>query len=142
MKLKNSYIVCQENVFMLLFALFVSERNTESIFLVSPGGGRDYTYSPVGMNATLECRVSNDDLIILWEVDDLLFGCHSTTLNERGIYQSSMVKSSEGVISILVVFGNTAENNGSNVCCLSPVGRLLVENCTTLILYGNAAWIA
>ena len=142
MKLKNSYIVCQENVFMLLFALFVSERNTESIFLVSPGGGRDYTYSPVGMNATLECRVSNADLIILWEVDDLLFGCHSTTLNERGIYQSGMVKSSEGVISILVVFGNTEENNGSNVCCLSLVQRLLVENCTTLILYGNPAWIA
>ena len=131
------YFICQEPILMLLFAPFMRKMNAEGTFLISPGGGRDYTYSPVGQNATLECRVSNDHL--LWEVDNLRFqGSQSTVLNERGIYQSEsdMVASSEGLASVLVVFGNTTENNRSKVCCLSPERKGLVENCTTLILYG------
>ena len=135
------YFICQEFILMLFFAPVVRNLNAESIFLISPGGGRDYTYSPVGVNATLECKVRNDDLIILWEVGDLLFGSHSTKLNERGIYQSGMAPSSEGLTSILVVFGNITDNNGSKICCLLLEGRMIIENCTTIILYGKAAWI-
>ena len=131
------YFICQELILMLLFASFMRKMNAEGTFLISPGGGREYTYSPVGQNASLECRVSNDDL--LWEVDELRFGSHSTRLNERGIYQSAndIVASSQGLISILVVFGNITENNGSKVCCLSLVGRDVLLSCTTLILYGK-----
>ena len=135
------YLICQELILMLSFVPVVRKMNAESIFLISPGGGRNYTYSPVGVNATLECKVRNDGLIILWEVGDQLFESHSTKLNERGIYQSGMVPSSEGLASILVVFGNITDNNGSKVCCLLLEGRMLIENCTTIILYGNAAWI-
>ena len=95
------YFVCRELALMLLLAPFVRKMNPEGTFLVPPGGGRDYTYSPVGVNATLECRVSNSDLS--WEVDNLCFGSQSTTLksNQRRIYQSDMDASSEGLASIL-----------------------------------------
>ena len=134
------YLICQELILILFFAPVVRKMNAESIFLISPGGGRNYTCSPVGVSATLECKVRNDGPILLWEVGDLLFGSHSTKLNERGIYQSGMVPSLEGLASILIVFGNITDNNGSKVCRLL-LWRMLIENCTTIILNGNAAWI-
>ena len=105
------------------------------IFLVSPGGGRDYTYSPVGVNATLECTVSSNDLS--WEVDNLHFEGYSTILNKRGIYQSEQTASSEGLSSVLLVLGNMTVNNGSEVCCQTLVRRSLADICTTLIIYGK-----
>ena len=111
--------------------------NYLDIVLVSPGGGRDYIYSPIGENATLECTVSSDDLS--WEVDDLHFESYSTILNERGIIQSAneQTTSSEGLSSVLLVLGNMAENNDSKVCCLTLVRRSLADICTTLIIYGK-----
>ena len=135
MKQKKFHFICQEFILVLLLAPFMRKMNPEGTFLISPGGGRDYTYSPVGVNATLECRVSNREL--LWEVDNLRFTSHSTTLNEMGIFQNDMVASSEGLVSVLLLFG--IENNGSKVCCLTFVRKKLVENCTTLVLYGKAS---
>ena len=110
--------------------------NYLDIFLVSPGGGRDYTYSPVGVNATLECKVRNNDLLT-WEVDKLRFGSQSTILNERGIFQSEQTASSEYLSSVLLVHGNTAENNGSKICCETLVRKSIADICTTLIIYGK-----
>ena len=109
--------------------------NYLDIFLVSPGGGRDYTYSPVGVNATLECTVSSNDLS--WEIDKLRFESYNSILNERGIFQSEQTASSEGLSSVLLVLGNITENNGSKVCCETLVRRSLVDICTTLIFYGK-----
>ena len=136
MKLKNSYLVCQEFILMLLFAPFVRKLNSEGTFLISPGGGRDYTYSPVGVNATLECKVRNNDLLT-WEVDNLRFGSESTILNERGVFQSEQTASSEGLSSVLLVHGNMTENNGSKICCLTLVRKSIADICTTLIIYGK-----
>ena len=106
-------------------------------FIVPPGGGRDYIYSPVGMNATLECRVSINYLS--WEVDGFHFEIYSAILNERGIYQpqSEQIASSEGLSSILLVLGDITENNGTKVCCETLVRRSLADICTTLIFYGR-----
>ena len=38
---------------------------------MSPGRGRDYTYSPVGVNATLGCRVASNDLA--WSINHIEF---------------------------------------------------------------------
>ena len=108
--------------------------NYLDIFLVSPGGGRDYTYSPAGVNATLECTVSSNDLS--WEIDKLRFESYNSILNERGIFQSKQTASTD-LSSVLLVFGNMAENNGSKVCCETLVRRSLVDICTTRIIYGK-----
>ena len=113
-------------------------------FLVSPGGGRDYTYSPVGVNATLECTVSSNGRRLSWEIDDFHFeSYYSTILNERGIYQiaSEQAASSEGLSSVLLVLGNMAENNGTKVCCETLVRRSLADICTTLIIYGKKLYL-
>ena len=109
--------------------------NYLDIFLMSPGGGRNYTYSPVGENATLDCKVASNDLS--WEVDDLHFESYSIVLNERGIYQSEQTASSDGLSSVLLVHGNMTENNATKVCCETLVRRSLVDICTTLIFFGK-----
>ena len=58
------------------------------IFLVSPGEGRDYTYSPVGVNATLDCEVASNELA--WSINNTRFGRENEInfLTNRGIFQS------------------------------------------------------
>ena len=112
--------------------------NYLDIFLVSPGGGREYTYSPVGVNATLECTVSSNGQRLSWIVDNFHFEIYSTLLNERGIYQlqSEQIASSKGLSSVLLVIGNITEND-TKVCCEALVRRSLAYICTTLIIYGK-----
>ena len=110
------------------------------LFLVRPGDGREYVYSPVDVNVTLHCAVTSTEL--LWEVDDLSFDTtfHKRRLHSRGIFRTEAVTSSEGVTtSNVTVFGNLAENNNSRICCHSQRDSVsdIEQECTILIIYGK-----
>ena len=106
-------------------------------FLVSPGGGRDYTYSSVGVNATLDCKVASNDLS--WSINNIEFDRPNERnfLHNKGIFQSELVPLSDGLSSTLFVFGYIS-NNASMVCCQIFLGEQnIVMSCTTLIVYGK-----
>ena len=98
---------------------------------IQPGGGREYTHSPVGENATLQRRVSNSTII--WEVDNLAFNRpgQRAFLNHRNIHQFDP----PALPSVLVV--GDVKNNSSRVCCSAVVGEISEGSCTTLVLYGK-----
>ena len=108
-------------------------------FLVRPGEGEDFVYSPVEVNATLYCAVN--DTYLVWEVDRLNFDTafKRDTLHSRGIFQNGLTTLTNSVTaSYVIVFGNVQMNNNSRICCqsLSLVRQELRESCTTLIIYG------
>ena len=109
------------------------------IFLESPGGGENFVYSPVDVNATFHCAVNNNN--ILWVVNMLAFDSptHRRIPHSRQIFQTEPVTSSDGVMrSSVTVFGNLAVNNNSKICCQSQLeNNEFVAQCTTLILYGR-----
>ena len=103
---------------------------------MSPGGGRDYTYSPVGVNATLNCKVASNDLT--WNINNIGFDKPNerTFFARKEIFQSELLPSPDGLSSTVFVFG-TISNNASMVCCRSLLefeGQMI--SCTTLIIYG------
>ena len=104
-------------------------------FIVYPGGGRDYTYSPVGVNATLDCKVASNDLA--WSINNIGFDRINARnfLANRGIFQSEPLSSSDGLSSTVFVFGNIS-NNASIVCC-QPLSEDQIMSCTKLIIYGK-----
>ena len=109
------------------------------IFLESPGGGEDFVYSPVDVNATFYCAVNSSN--VLWVVNMLAFDSNlqRQTLHSRQIFQTEPVTSSDGVTrSSVTVFGNLAVINNSRICCQSQLeNKEFVAQCTTLILYGK-----
>ena len=108
------------------------------MFIERPGGGEDFVYSPVDVNATFHCAVNNT--ILFWDIDMLFFdnAIHGGILNSREIFQSEQVTSSDGVTrSNVTVFGSLMDNNNTRICCQSLVGNEVYQNCTTLILYGR-----
>ena len=122
--------------FSLLFLLYRIV-STSNHFLVSPGDGEEFVYSPVNVNATLHCAVNNTNLV--WEVSGLNLDSpvQRPHLNLRGIFQSGPLISSDGVTSSsVIVLGSRELNNNTRICCQSFVNELK-ENCTTLIVYGN-----
>ena len=56
-------------------------------------------------------------------------------LTNRGIVQSDLVSSTDGLSSTVFVFGNIS-NNASMTCCESFLEGLMMS-CTTLIVYGK-----
>ena len=107
------------------------------LFLVKPGEGAEFVYSPVDFNVTLHCAVNNT--ILEWDVDGLALDhpVQGLQLNSRGIFQSEPTTPSDGVISSsVIVLGNRELNNNTKICCQSFVNGLK-ENCTTLIIYGR-----
>ena len=106
----------------------------ESInFLVRPGGGEDFVYSPVGVNATLHCAVNVSHLV--WTVDDFNFAEFCRLLNSRGIFQSKMAFN--GILSSnITIAGYIDTNNNTRVCCRSLVEEQFNQSCTTLVIYG------
>ena len=112
------------------------------IFLESPGGGENFVYSPVDVNATFNCAVNN--IHIVWVVNMLVFDSptNTRTLHSRQIFQTESVTSSDGVTrSSLTVFGNLAVHNNSKICCQSQFENSeSVTQCTTLILYGRDSY--
>ena len=139
--LSNMKSVIGTQFFSLLFLLYkIVSTNVENtdLFLVRPGDGEEFVYSPVDVNATLHCTVNNTNLV--WEVtglslDSPVQGPH---LNSRGIFQSGPIISSDGVTSSsVIVFGSRELNNNTRICCQSFVNEPK-DNCTTLIVYGKA----
>ena len=105
-------------------------------FLVRPGVGEEFVYSPIEVNATIHCAVNNTNLV--WNVDGLATDSEVArpVFNSRGIFQSTTIASERIMNSILIVFGNEELNNNSRICCQSLVGLKLRDACTTLIIYG------
>ena len=117
----------------LLYRIVSTNEDNSDLFLVRPGDGEEYVYSPVNDNATLHCTVNNSDLV--WEVDGLVLDnlVQGRQLNARGIFQSG----ADGVTSSsVIVFGSRELNNNTRICCQSYVNELK-ETCTTLIVYGK-----
>ena len=87
------------------------------------------------MNATLDCKVATNDLA--WSINNTRFVRESEInfLTNRGIFQSELVPSSDGLSSTLFVCGNIP-NNVSMVCCESFF-EVQMTSCTTLIVYGK-----
>ena len=126
--------------FLLLFLLYrivSTNEDNNNYFLVRPGDGEKFVYSPVNVNATLHCAVNNTNLA--WEVDGLALDhpVQGTQLNSRGIFQSGPIVPSDGVTSsTVIVFGSKELNNNTRICCQTFVNELK-ENCTTFIIYGR-----
>ena len=123
--------MCDLSIFTTLITLKIA------LFLVRPGDGDEFEYSPVNVNATLHCAVNNTNLE--WEVDGLAFDSdvQRSQLNSKGISQRGPIVSPGGVISSsVIVFGSIESNNNSRICCQIFVNELK-ENCITLVVYGK-----
>ena len=103
-------------------------------FLVRPGDGEEFVFSPVEVNATIHCAVNNTNLF--WDVDHLSFAELGSALNSRGIFQRTNTSSDGMTTSNLTVFGNIEMNSNIRICCRSLVGVKVRGVCTTLIIYG------
>ena len=68
-----------------------------------PGGGEEFVFSNVNVNATVHCAVNNTDPV--WEVNGLSLDSpvRGPQLNSRGIFQSGPIISSDGVTSSSVI---------------------------------------
>ena len=141
-------IIIGSHFFPTLFVMLGIVRTNEGtscesvcsdLFLVRPGDGEEFVYSPVDINATLHCVVNNTNLV--WVVDSSLFlnnEVYRPILSSRGIFQSGDSTSSDGVtISSVTVFGNQKINNNTRICCKTIVNAILEVKCTMLIIYGN-----
>ena len=108
------------------------------VFLVRPGDGKEFVYSPVDVNATVHCVVNHTN-VLLWTID--VFSLESENLrpvlNSRGIFQIGITNSSGIVESTVTVLGNREVNNNITICCLSVVNTKVEKSCTILLLYGN-----
>ena len=62
---------------------------------MSPGGGRDYTYSPVGVNATLHCKIASNDFT--WSINHIEFD----RPNERNFLYNRNFHNSNKIIYLL-----------------------------------------
>ena len=107
------------------------------LFLVRPGDGKEFVYSPVGVNVTLHCAVNNTNLV--WDVDGLASdsAVQGPELHTRGIFWSEQLSSNGIIASSVTVFGN---QELTRICCQSFANGHK-ENCTILIVYGKLTTI-
>ena len=124
---------------LILFLLYrLGSTSGNNIYLVRPGDGEEFVYSPVGVNTTLQCAVNNT--ILTWVVDTMLnfdSPVQRLVLNSRGIFQSRSTTSVDGITaSSVTVIGNRELNNNTRICC-QVFANELKENCTTLVIYGK-----
>ena len=106
------------------------------LFLVRPGNGEEFVYSPVDANATLTCAVNNT--LLYWDVAGFSFdkAIERYILNSRGVFQTTHTTEALSN-STLTVFGDIDVNNNIIICCESNEGLMHRESCTTLIIYGS-----
>lgn len=104
-------------------------------FLTRPGDGEQFVYSPVSVNATLNCI--GKARVLLWIIDGNEYGNNSdTSLNPRGIHFRIMSPTAAGITEYYIkVFGNEFNSNIS-ICCQLIMRRVFTESCTILIIYG------
>ena len=106
---KDRHVCCPK---LLLFLI--------EFFLVKPGGGEEFVYSPIEVNATIYCAVNNTSLG--WEVDDLILDSelHRPVFQPRGIFQEGPVTSSDGVTTSSVtdkkVKFHSRHNKAKHIC--------------------------
>lgn len=116
------------------------DKDTTDLFIVSPGDGEEFVYSPVGVNATLHCAVNST--ILTWSIDDRLTfenPAQKLVLDSKEIYRSGPTISTDGImVSSVTVYGKS-ENNNTRICCQTNVNGLK-ENCTTVIWYNVNAY--
>ena len=123
---------------MISQVYYLANSGVENIdlFLVRPGDGEQFVYSPVEVNATLNCAVNNTSLS--WDVDELTFDIDNRRdiLISRGIFQST---NTIGAIiqSTLTVYGDIDVNNNTKICCQYLERIVIRESCTTLVIYGK-----
>ena len=105
------------------------------LFLVRPGDGEQFVYSPVDTNTTLPCAVNNT--FLSWDVDGFSFdnAFERHLLNSRGVFQTTHATEALSN-STLTVYGDVDINNNIRICCESNEGLMYRESCTTLIIYG------
>ena len=137
--------------FFSLFCLLCKLKSSNEIstdlrlFLVSPGDGREFVYSPVGVNTTLHCAVNSTILgwvVYINSTDTLTFGnpAQKPVLDSRGIFQSGLTTSADVTASTVTVVGNRELNNHTQICCQSFMFGLK-QKCVILIIYGNNTFI-
>ena len=91
-------------------------------FLVGPGDGEEFVYSPVRINATLHCAVNNTILVLVVDGLALDSAVERPQLNSRGIFQNGPIISSDGVnliSSSVIVFGSRELNNNTRIYAVS-----------------------
>ena len=106
------------------------------LFLVRPGDGEQFVYSPIDINATLHCAVNNT--ILSWDVDRIAFdnSVREGILNSRRVFHTTHTTEALSN-STLTVYGDIDVNNNIKICCESFEGVKQRESCTTLIIYGS-----
>ena len=128
------------SIFFLLYRIVSPDKDTTDLFIVSPGDGEEFVYSPVGVNATLHCAVNST--ILTWSIDDRLTfenPAQKLVLDSKEIYRSGPTISTDGImVSSVTVYGKS-ENNNTRICCQTNVNGLK-ENCTTVIWYNVNAY--
>ena len=75
------------SIFILLYRIVSPDKDSTELFIESPGDGEEFVYSPVGVNATLNCAVNST--ILTWSIDDRLTFeslAQKLELHSRGIY--------------------------------------------------------
>ena len=135
------FVISRKFYFLLLFVIVTAVDDSRDLFIISPGDGEEFMYSPVGVNATIHCAVNST--ILEWTIhvgdSDLSFSnrAEKPDLDLRGIFQSGLSTSADGIRSSSVILaGSRQKNNDTKICCQSNLNGLK-ENCTTLVLYGK-----
>ena len=78
-------------ILFLLYRLGSTNEDNTDLFVVSPGDGEEFVYSPVGVNATIQCGVNST--VLTWYIDELSLAdpVQRPVLHSRGIFQSDQV---------------------------------------------------
>ena len=94
------------------------------LFLVRPGGGEQFVYSPVDTNATLYCEVNNT--FLSWDVDGFNMGnaFERHILNSREVFQTKHTTEALSN-STLTVYCDIDVNNNIRICCESNEGLII-----------------
>ena len=102
-----------------------------AIFVVKPGGGKEYITTPVGRNITLECSIINASNLA-WTIDGLVLFSHDSEVSGFTLHQRTTASTGE-MTSTLMVNGATRSNR-IRICCHTDGFQ---QCCINLIAYGN-----
>ena len=98
-----------------------------NVFLVAPGDGEEFVYSPIGVNITLQCAVNNARLV--WIIDNsLLFEVQGSILDSRRIFLNETYTSDGVTISSITIFANREVNNNTRICCQMNVNATVTQH--------------
>ena len=101
-------------------------------FVVKPGRGKEFIYTAVSRNTTLECTVFNTSMLG-WLIDRFDPRFHDNDFSGFTAYQSGPTIATTGELTSTLTVNGAVGNSGIEICCqtLGPQ-----ECCTNLIIYG------